>query len=82
VLAARIKEAGYNALCVTVDCPIVGFRARQRMARLHLDPAIWAGNVTRDGSPDMTSAFGARAVPGWTWDHLAEATARHGIPPR
>ena len=45
--AARIKAAGYDALCVTVDCPIVGFRARNRMARFRPDPAVWGGNVAR-----------------------------------
>jgi len=28
----------------------------------------------------MASTFGARVVPPWTWDRLAEATARHGLP--
>jgi isopentenyl diphosphate isomerase/L-lactate dehydrogenase-like FMN-dependent dehydrogenase len=79
-VAARIKAAGYNALCVTLDCPIVGFRARNRMARFHPDPAIWGGNVVHDGSPNMASAYAARVAPGWTWDQLAEATARHGMP--
>jgi isopentenyl diphosphate isomerase/L-lactate dehydrogenase-like FMN-dependent dehydrogenase len=77
--AARIKAAGYDALCVTVDCPIVGFRARSRMGRFHLDPAIWSGNVL-DGSPNIASTYGARVVPTWTWDQLAAATARHGMP--
>jgi isopentenyl diphosphate isomerase/L-lactate dehydrogenase-like FMN-dependent dehydrogenase len=80
VSAARIKAAGYDALCVTVDCPIVGFRARNRMARFHPDPAIWGGNVLHDGSPNVASTYGARVVPAWTWDLLAEATARHGMP--
>jgi 4-hydroxymandelate oxidase len=80
VSAARIKAAGYDALCVTVDCPIVGFRARNRMARFHPDPAIWGGNVLHDGSPNVASTYGARVVPAWTWDQLAEATARHGMP--
>jgi isopentenyl diphosphate isomerase/L-lactate dehydrogenase-like FMN-dependent dehydrogenase len=80
VSAARIKAAGYDALCVTVDCPIVGFRARNRMARFHPDPAIWGGNVLHDGSPNVASTYGARVVPAWTWGLLAEATARHGMP--
>jgi 4-hydroxymandelate oxidase len=80
VSAARIKAASYNALCVTVDCPIVGFRARNRTARLHLDPAIWSGNVLHDGSPNIASTYGAQVVPMWTWDQLAAATARHGMP--
>jgi 4-hydroxymandelate oxidase len=79
-VATRIKAAGYDALCVTVDCPIVGFRSRNRMARFHPDPAIWGGNVIRDGSPNMASTFGAHVVPTWTWEQLAEATARHGMP--
>ncbi len=80
VSAARIKAAGYEALCVTVDCPIVGFRARNRMARFNPDPVVWSGNVLDDGSPNAASTYGARVVPPWTWDQLAEATARHGIP--
>ena len=79
-VAARVKAAGYEALCVTVDCPIVGFRARNRSARLRLDPVIWSGNVTDDGSPNVASTFAARVAPPWTWDKLAEATARHGLP--
>jgi 4-hydroxymandelate oxidase len=80
VSAARIKAAGYEALCVTVDCPIVGFRSRNRMARFRPDPVIWSGNVLDDGSPNAASTYGARVVPPWTWDQLAEATARHGMP--
>jgi isopentenyl diphosphate isomerase/L-lactate dehydrogenase-like FMN-dependent dehydrogenase len=80
VSAARIKAAGYEALCVTVDCPIVGFRARNRMARFNPDPVVWGGNVLDDGSPNAASTYGARVVPPWTWDQLAEATARHGMP--
>ena len=80
VSAARLKRAGYDALCVTVDCPIVGFRTRNRGARLHLDPAIWSGNVLHDGSPNVASTYGARIVPTWTWDQLAEAAARQGMP--
>jgi 4-hydroxymandelate oxidase len=79
-VAARVKSAGYQALCVTVDCPIVGFRTRNRAARLRLDPVIWSGNVTDDGSPNVASTFAARVAPPWTWDQLAEATARHGLP--
>jgi len=79
-VAARIKAAGYDALCVTVDCPVVGFRARNRMARFRPDPAIWFGNVIHDGSPNVAFTYGSGVVPVWTWDQLAEATARHGLP--
>jgi isopentenyl diphosphate isomerase/L-lactate dehydrogenase-like FMN-dependent dehydrogenase len=79
-VAPRIKAAGYDALCVTVDCPMMGFRARNRMARFSFDPAVWSGNVTSDGVPNIASTYGNRIIPDWTWDDLATATARHGLP--
>jgi 4-hydroxymandelate oxidase len=79
-VAARVKAAGYDALCVTVDCPMTGFRSRNREIRFRPDPAVWSGNVTHDGTPNVASTFGNKVIPGWTWDQLAEATARHGMP--
>ena len=29
-VAKRVRAAGYDALCVTVDCPMTGFRARSK----------------------------------------------------
>ena len=78
--AARVKAAGYDVLCVTVDCPVMGFRTRNRMERFRFDPAVWGGNVTHDGAPSVASTYGAKIVPAWTWDQLAEATARHAMP--
>jgi len=78
--AERIKAAGYDALCVTVDCPVMGFRTRNRMERFSFDPAVWAGNVIHDCSPNVASTYGAKVVPAWTWGQLAEATARHQMP--
>ena len=79
-VAKRIKSAGYDALCVTVDCPVMGWRARNRMNRFHPDPAVWSGNVTHDGEPNMAETFGGGVIPAWTWDRLAEETARHQMP--
>jgi isopentenyl diphosphate isomerase/L-lactate dehydrogenase-like FMN-dependent dehydrogenase len=81
--AKRVREAGYDALCVTVDCPMTGFRARSRMNRYHPDRAIWSGNVTDDGAPSATSMFRdgvSEQAPPWTWDQLAEAAARQDLP--
>jgi isopentenyl diphosphate isomerase/L-lactate dehydrogenase-like FMN-dependent dehydrogenase len=79
-VARRIKNAGYDALCVTVDCPVMGWRARNKMNRFHPDPAVWSGNVTHDGEPNVAETFGGGVIPAWTWDQLAEATARHNMP--
>jgi isopentenyl diphosphate isomerase/L-lactate dehydrogenase-like FMN-dependent dehydrogenase len=79
-VAGRIGAAGYDALCVTVDCPMTGWRARSRMNRFHPDPAVWSGNVTHDGLPNVASTFGNKIIPAWTWDQLAEAAARQHLP--
>ena len=82
-VAKRVRAAGYEALCVTVDCPMTGFRARSRMNRYHPDRAIWSGNVTPDGAPTVTTMFRdgvSEQAPPWTWDQLAEAAARQDLP--
>ena len=79
-VARRIKNAGYDALCVTVDCATMGWRVRNKMARFSFDPGVWFGNATDDGEPNIALTFGGGIIPDWTWDQLAEATARHGLP--
>jgi isopentenyl diphosphate isomerase/L-lactate dehydrogenase-like FMN-dependent dehydrogenase len=79
-VAKRIRAAGYGALCVTVDCPVTGFRVRSRMSRFRPDPSVWAGNVVRDGTPNVAETYGNRIVPAWTWEMLAAATARQDLP--
>jgi isopentenyl diphosphate isomerase/L-lactate dehydrogenase-like FMN-dependent dehydrogenase len=82
-VAKRIAAAGYDALCVTVDCPLMGFRARGRMNRFHPDRRVWSGNALGDGTPTVNDMFRAgvseQASP-WNWDQLAEATGRCGLP--
>jgi 4-hydroxymandelate oxidase len=79
----RIKEAGYDALCVTVDCTLPGFRVRNRVNRFTPDMSVFSGNVTGDGTPSVAETAGplfTAELPAWTWDQLARATARHGLP--
>lgn len=81
--AKRIRDAGYDALCVTVDCPLTGFRVREALARSHPDRRIWAGNRLDDRVPSAGDMFrlgiGAHN-PAWTWDQLAEAAAAQDLP--
>jgi isopentenyl diphosphate isomerase/L-lactate dehydrogenase-like FMN-dependent dehydrogenase len=79
-VARRIKNAGYDALCVTVDCATMGWRVRNKMARFSFDPGVWFGNATDDGGPNIASTYRGGVIPDWTWDQLAEATARHQMP--
>jgi len=79
----RIRAAGYDALCVTVDCTLPGFRVRHRVNRFTPDIRLFSGNVTGDGSPSVADLGGplfSEEYPAWDWERLAEATARHGLP--
>src|SRR6516162_1371104 len=82
-VAKRVRAAGYAVLCVTVDCPVIGYRARSKMNRFRPDRSIWAGNVTAAGTPSATLMFRdgiTEQAPAWTWDKLAEAAARQDLP--
>jgi 4-hydroxymandelate oxidase len=81
--ARRIREAGYDVLCVTVDCPQTGFRVRSKMAGFHPDIAVWSGNAVPGDAPSANRMFSAgvsAASPAWSWDKLAEAAGRTGLP--
>jgi 4-hydroxymandelate oxidase len=82
-VAERIKAAGYDALCVTVDCPQTGFRSRGRLARFHPNRNVWAGNALDDGRPSANQMFRAgvtAASPAWSWAQLSQAAGRAGMP--
>ncbi len=82
--AARIKAAGYDMLCVTVDCPQTGFRVRSSISRFHPDRWIWRGNAPAgQGTPtanDMFTLGVSARTPAWSWDQLARAADRAGLP--
>ncbi|KAA9162606.1 alpha-hydroxy-acid oxidizing protein [Amycolatopsis acidicola] len=81
--ARRIREAGYAALCVTVDCPTAGFRVRNRVNRFDPDMSRFAGNTAGEDTPDVAEMFSrlvAHGAPAWDWTRLAEATAECGLP--
>jgi 4-hydroxymandelate oxidase len=82
--AEQIKAAGYDLLCVTVDCPQTGFRVRSAMSRFHPDRGVWRGNAPpAGGAPtanDMFTLGVSAASPAWTWEQLARAAARAGLP--
>jgi isopentenyl diphosphate isomerase/L-lactate dehydrogenase-like FMN-dependent dehydrogenase len=82
-VAKRVRAAGYEALCVTVDGGVMGFRVRNRVNRFSPDPSVFSGNVAGDGTPSVAETYGLMVTaetPAWSWGRLAEATARHGLP--
>ena len=83
-VVARIAAAGYDAVCVTVDCPTGGFRARNRRNRFAPDLAWFAGNLQHDGAPSVGEMFSRLVAQNggttWDWERLAVETAAAGLP--
>ncbi|GAA5078348.1 alpha-hydroxy acid oxidase [Nocardia iowensis] len=83
-VAERIYRAGYAALCVTVDCPVGGFRTRNMANRFAPDMRQFGGNLTgRDGAPGVAEVFGKLLKHGaaaWNWADLREAAALFQLP--
>jgi 4-hydroxymandelate oxidase len=82
--ADRVRAAGYDALCITVDCPTAGFRTRNRRNRFDPDLEHFAGNFRGAGTLGVAEMF-SRLVrhddaPPWTWARLARAAADFGLP--
>ncbi|WP_019925808.1 alpha-hydroxy acid oxidase [Nocardia sp. BMG111209] len=83
-VAAQVRRLGYQALCVTVDCPVGGFRTRNMGNRFDPDQRFFAGNLTgADGAPGVAEVFGQllkRGATVWNWEQLAEVAGRFGMP--
>ena len=86
-LVQRAEAAGYGAIVVTVDLPVLGFRERDRRSGFDL-PGPHGNLVAFEGGP--THAGGAHAegfaaleeniLPALTWDDLATIRAWSSLP--
>ena len=82
-LAADARAAGYTGLCVTVDCPVAGWRERNMSNRFAPDLAHFAGNfdgVGDIGVAEMFTHLMRPDSPTWTWERLGEVCAETGLP--
>jgi isopentenyl diphosphate isomerase/L-lactate dehydrogenase-like FMN-dependent dehydrogenase len=82
-LGGRAAAAGYGALCVTVDAPVVGIRRRTAPYGAAPTTHLTLGNFGPDSGIDVVAYFGhAQRLdrPTWTWARLADAAARVGLP--
>ena len=81
-LVRRAEGAGYEAICLTVDLPVLGYR--DEVFRMAFDPGEHAyANLPRrqdwQPSADMDDNLDMRSV-GLTWDHLAEVRSWSSLP--
>jgi 4-hydroxymandelate oxidase len=78
-LARRAVEAGYSALCVTVDCPTLGWREGPMERRFTIPKRQWGGNY-----PQATDLAADRLMAGtgsdWTWETLAQVRSQIDVP--
>lgn len=72
-LVRRAAAAGYSAIILTVDLPLLGYRERDRRNRFVL-PGL--GNL----ADAPRSPAGDREVTSLTWDHLDEIRGWSGLP--
>lgn len=82
-MARRARRAGYGALCVTVDCPVGGWRTRNRENRFDPDLRHFAGNLDETGTIGVAELFGRLLdVDGarWDWARLREVAAEFELP--
>ena len=75
-MVARAHKAGYGALVLTVDTPLLGRRLRDERNGFNLPPGIGLANLQGMGLPDSSgsglfSYFLDRHDPGLTWDDVA-----------
>jgi isopentenyl diphosphate isomerase/L-lactate dehydrogenase-like FMN-dependent dehydrogenase len=81
-LVRRAEGAGYEAICLTVDLPVLGYR--DEVFRLAFDPGEDAyGNLIRrrgwQQRADLHDDLDMRSV-GLTWDHLDEIRSWSPLP--
>ncbi len=81
-LVQRAAGAGYEALCVTIDVPVLGYRDEVVRHRFDPGPGAYA-NLARRGAwgrgNELEGALDTRAVP-LTWASLAEMRSWAPIP--
>jgi 4-hydroxymandelate oxidase len=76
-LVAEARDAGYEALVITVDFPVGGWRGRERAANIAGTPPV---AINTGGQPLTTAELFAQHDPGLTWEDVAEFVEAAGIP--
>lgn len=79
----RAAEIGFDALCLTLDCPTAGWRERNMRNRFDLDMEVVAGNYPAASPAELADTLGqlfVRHEPTWTWAQLADLMAASPLP--
>lgn len=77
--ARRAARAGYAALCVTIDCPTLGWRERVMTRRFQTPREQWSGNYS-EGDSAAVDRLVSGSGSAWTWDTLAQVRRHLDLP--
>lgn len=81
-LAEDAVSTGYDGICVTVDCPVAGWREVNMRNRFSPALDVFSGNFSGDGEISVAEMFAHMTSPDrptWTWEHLGEVCAEVGV---
>ena len=76
-LIRRVADAGYSAVCVTVDVPVVGVRRRERR---HPGALVEISNFEAAAVANAFMDDTGKREPPWTWSRLADVMADTSLP--
>jgi len=76
-LVAQARESGYEALVITVDFPVAGWRERDRRTGFRVEHPI---ALNPSGPPLTTEQLFAMHDPSLTWDDIGEFADAAGMP--
>ncbi len=76
-LVAQAREHGYEALVITVDFPVAGWRERDKRTGFRVEHPV---AINPGGEPMTTEELFAQHDPTLTWDDLAEFADAAGMP--
>lgn len=82
-MLGRAASLGFDAVCLTLDCPTAGWRERNMHNRFDVDLGVVSGNYPHASPADLADTLGqlfVRHEPSWTWDELAERMAGSALP--
>ena len=76
-LVAEARESGYEALVLTVDFPVAGWRERDRRTGFRVEHPV---AINPGGTPLTTEELFAMHDPTLTWDDVADFADAAGMP--
>lgn len=82
-LVERAERLGYSGFCVTLDCPVPGWRERQRRDRFMPPLDVMTGSTRKaDDEPieDILARIAFGTGQHWGWDILAEVCRASSLP--